>query len=366
MNSREIFLDNLRAFIILLVVILHVSINYMEEAPEWWYYLSRESSIIYTIFALLLDVFIMPTMFMLAGYFIIPSLIKHGTLSFFHSKKWRLLFPWLIGAFIGSPLISYTALVMRGENRSLFNFLKSRITENNFHQSQYWFLGVLMVFISVVFVGRKLLSKSFNLDLTKIKVGKRFFVIFYLVTTITFALLNVKFSQFYWVISIIQFRPVHIINLFIYFLLGIFIERNRWFKKNSYNPSFKIWVILFLISQTLFLKFKGYFPTGDYREIKLILLNSMLYNFYCLSAVMALLSLFNKYFNSRNSFNRRVAPLSYGVYYVHFIFLPVVYFVEKVDIPIHIKFTISLLITLILSLVFASTLKRLPLLKRMF
>lgn len=366
MNNRDIFLDNLRAYTILLVVILHVSINYMEEAPDWWYYLSRDSSIIYTIFALLLDVFVMPTMFILAGYFMIPSLLKNGSKTFLNNKKWRLLFPWLIGIFLASPLISYTALVMRGEKTSLFNFLKNRITEFNLHQSQYWFLGVLMIFISVVFLCRKLLSKSINLDFTKIKVGKRFFVFFYLITTITFALLNIKFSQFYWVVSIIQFRPVHIINLFLYFLLGIFIERNSWFKENSYTPSLKTWLILFLISQTAFLMFKDHFPLGDYQKIELIIINSMLYNFYCLSCVMTLLALFKKYFNKKQKYIKKITPLSYGVYYVHFIFLPVVYYVDKADFPVYIRFIFSLLITLMLSLIFASALKRIPILKRMF
>jgi len=40
-SNRLYFLDNLRAFVVLLVIVLHGSMTYMAYAPEWWYVLGR-------------------------------------------------------------------------------------------------------------------------------------------------------------------------------------------------------------------------------------------------------------------------------------------------------------------------------------
>ena len=35
-RPRLYFLDNLRAFVIVMVIVVHASITYMAYAPEWW------------------------------------------------------------------------------------------------------------------------------------------------------------------------------------------------------------------------------------------------------------------------------------------------------------------------------------------
>ena len=42
--SRFYFLDNLRALVIVLVVVLHGSMTYMAYAPPWWYVLDSQGS----------------------------------------------------------------------------------------------------------------------------------------------------------------------------------------------------------------------------------------------------------------------------------------------------------------------------------
>ena len=81
-SNRIYFLDNLRAFVILLVVVLHGAMTYMAYAPPWWYVLDPDNSLFFTILVLLIDVPIMLIMFFVAGYFALPSLIKRGPGSF--------------------------------------------------------------------------------------------------------------------------------------------------------------------------------------------------------------------------------------------------------------------------------------------
>jgi peptidoglycan/LPS O-acetylase OafA/YrhL len=44
-TNRIYFLDNLRAFVIVLVVVLHGSMTYMAYAPPWWYVLDSQNSL---------------------------------------------------------------------------------------------------------------------------------------------------------------------------------------------------------------------------------------------------------------------------------------------------------------------------------
>ena len=78
-RPRLVFLDNLRAAVILLVIMLHASITYMLYGPAWWYVVDPDQALGFTALVLLIDVPLMPTLFLAAGYFALPSLRRHGT-----------------------------------------------------------------------------------------------------------------------------------------------------------------------------------------------------------------------------------------------------------------------------------------------
>ena len=77
-SNRLYFFDNLRACVIVLVIVLHASITYMTYAPQWWYVLDPDNSDVFAMLVLLIDVPLMPILFFLAGYFTLPSLQKRG------------------------------------------------------------------------------------------------------------------------------------------------------------------------------------------------------------------------------------------------------------------------------------------------
>ena len=94
-NSDRIhFLGNLRAFVILLVILLHGSLTYMVNAPVWWYVVDPQSSLLFTVLVLLVDVPIMQAMFFISGYLAMPSLQKRGAAGFLKEKVVRIGIPW--------------------------------------------------------------------------------------------------------------------------------------------------------------------------------------------------------------------------------------------------------------------------------
>jgi len=95
-SKRLYFLDNLRAFVIMLVIVLHASITYMAYAPVWWYVLNPQNSLFFTMLVLLIDVPIMQIMFFISGYFAMPSLQKRGSASFLKDKCIHIGIPWVL------------------------------------------------------------------------------------------------------------------------------------------------------------------------------------------------------------------------------------------------------------------------------
>jgi len=103
---RVAFLDHIRYLMVLLVVIYHSVAAYSTVAPHWAYH--DTSFLAADIIRELLDVFMMPVLFFVAGYFALPSLEKKGLWAFLKDKIARLLVPWALAVLIFMPLVLYS------------------------------------------------------------------------------------------------------------------------------------------------------------------------------------------------------------------------------------------------------------------
>jgi glucan biosynthesis protein C len=180
-TDRVIFLDNIRYLMVLLVVMLHSALAYTNNAP--WWTVNDENSIFIDYLLGVLDVFLMPTLFFIAGYFALPSLQQKGKWLFIRVKLKRLGIPWLLGIFLLVPIINYIHLYSRGYPTTLMSlwgkfalnfeevlslytgFITSVV---KFHQHHFWFISLLLVFF-IVFAflhdgRRKLLPSFFSSD----------------------------------------------------------------------------------------------------------------------------------------------------------------------------------------------------------
>ena len=78
-TGRLYFLDNLKWFIIWLMVVFHGAMCYMAYAPDWWYVVDKANPVLSaTLFVCWADIFIMPVMFFISGYFGLMSMARHG------------------------------------------------------------------------------------------------------------------------------------------------------------------------------------------------------------------------------------------------------------------------------------------------
>lgn len=370
--SRIYFLDNLRAFVILLVVVLHGSMTYMAYAPPWWYVLDPQNSLFFTLLVLLIDVPIMLIMFFVAGYFALPSLVKRGATEFVKDKFVRVGLPWLVGALLLAPPTAYLIYYTRAVPLTFLQFWATEFWGEGYQQSVYWFLGVLFLFfllLSLVYmVSGRLQSAQRRLTQPSWKL----FVVFWVLMTLGMFLMNqispeidTWFRDWY----ILVFQPLRVPLYFGYFALGLYAQQHGWFTETGYRPCLVPWATLAVLSGLLYLGYRLFVMPATPGPALLIQLGyAILFNAFCLSALLAGAALFQQKVNRASPFWSSLALSSYGIYFIHpLILYPLAYVFVPISLPLLLKAPLVILLGLLLSwAASALVLTKVPLLQRAF
>ena len=146
-DTRLVFLDNLRTFLIFLVVLVHAGVVYESSGymVPYWLVDDPTTSDLPGLVNLILEIFIMPTFFFISGFFTPSALGRKGAWQFLKSKFRRLVLPWLIAVFTLIPFYNAIFLSSRGlaheSWQTYFHFSNSHIS-----MSWLWFLPALFLF----------------------------------------------------------------------------------------------------------------------------------------------------------------------------------------------------------------------------
>jgi fucose 4-O-acetylase-like acetyltransferase len=118
----------------------------MSKAPAWWYAKSDTTSILFTIFVIITDVFMMPILFAISGYVLSIQLknIRGPVLLINRVKK--LGIPWFICVLIFSPYLSLLMAKSLGKNLSYSEIITHYFWTDYYSQGPYWFLSLLLTF----------------------------------------------------------------------------------------------------------------------------------------------------------------------------------------------------------------------------
>ena len=115
-KDRLYCLDNLRTFLIFLVVVVHAGVVYESSGlmAPYWIVDDPSTSDLPGLLNLILDLLVMPTIFFISGYFTPSSLEKKGNWRFLKAKFRKLMLPWVIAVFTLIPLHNMIFLYSRG------------------------------------------------------------------------------------------------------------------------------------------------------------------------------------------------------------------------------------------------------------
>ncbi|NDV27543.1 acyltransferase family protein [Desulfovibrio sp. JC010] len=368
-GNRLYFIDNLRAFIIGLVVMFHAALCYMAYAPNWWYVLDPQRSFVFTVMVLLTDVFIMPVMFFCAGYFAYTSLRSKGAAHFWKDKQIRITVPWVAGVLLLGPPIAYMTYFTRNVPVSLGQFWMNDFWGKMYQQVQYWFLGILLLFFLLALLAAKIKPELVQKENQAVKPSLLLFIGFLVFTSAAFLFMSLFFSPDYWFNKtyVLSFQPVKIIGLFSYFALGIYAEKQGWFTPQGYSPRAISWTVLALVSAYCFINYRLAIPLETQTTPLLKGGYACLFNLFCLSTTMSLIAIFQKLLNRETRVWKNFAGCSYAIYYVHMYFVFwTAYFLIPYQFSVFSKFTISFVVGLVLSWITANIMKNMPVLRRIF
>lgn len=362
-------LDNLKWAVVWLMVAFHAAMCYMAYAPEWWYVVDASQPLFSaTAFVCWTDIFIMPVMFFVSGYFGLMSLAKHGTGEFWQRKLYYIVAPWIFGAMVIAPFIAYLMLASRNSPTSFREFYTSLFWGPYYQQAHYWYLGALTALYGILTAACRLFprfAQRGSASSPSLLIPAVLFALSAVSIGIISSAMHPDTWTFYGYVLVLQ--PVRIPTYIAVFFLGAWAWKTRWFTPEGYAPACPAWCTLFLLTGLLYL-WQKLFLAQTSSPALLIWTNALCQSAFTVSSLFALPAFFHSRFNRASRLSSELAATSYGVYYLHQpILFPLAWIFTTVPLSSPLKFLIVSLITLAASFAMSRfILNRLSPLRRCF
>ncbi len=320
-GSRLYYIDNLRIFLISLVVLHHLAITY--GAPGEWYYNESEAGfplvIPMAMFVASNQAFFMGMFFFISALFLVPSLLRKGTKKYLADRLIRLGIPLVVFYFLLSPLAVYVLMrFIRHENHSFWHVLKNGWGRGF---GPLWFVEALLLFTVVYLALRKILPE------VKMKFpGIPAVIATALLTGVGQFLIRV-WLPVGWSLPFTNFQLPFFLQYIVLFTFGIIAWQNNWL--NDVTPKTgRNW---FLLAQALILlvfpvmvyfggleKGAGVFMGGlRWQSFAYAVWEQLL----CVSMIFGLLGIAKIRFNRQGKTAARLSASAYGVFVIHAVVL---------------------------------------------
>jgi len=345
-KARLYYLDNLKVFLIFLVVLVHAGVVYESSGlmAPYWIVDDPSTSDLPGLVNLMLDIFVMYTFFFISGYLAPASLENKGSWHFLKARFRRIVVPWVAALFTLIPLFNMMFLYSRGLPQEgwarYFHFSNGTIS-----MSWLWFLPVLFLF-NVLYV----LLRKLNLPTARLPIGLAVAALF--VASVGYCELLSAFDLIYWTKTpLIDFQNERLLPYFLVFLLGALCYRKGILEDGRRNMKLYIticataWIpmnIYLIVLLNFFLRPGKYILSAhaDGLALWVSLYLSMLSLLYCMVATF-------KYYCRRQRRLRQVqSRLSYNVYIIHIVVMgPIAIALLHTDLPALVKYPLLALAT---------------------
>lgn len=371
MKTRIYFLDNLRTFLIFLVIVLHSAICYAPVLQSMWIVNDPSKSNGLVLFVIYIDIFVMFMMFFISGYFVPQSLKGKTTWAFIKAKFNRIMVPWIVAVFTLIPAYKFIFLYSRGlPQEEWFTYFHLFAREGGSPayfadgpaQSWLWFLPVLFLF-QILYAA---LAKT---SIFKLKISLKTAVISTFVIGLAFSMVISRLDLNGWFDSpVLHFQKERILIYFLFFLLGSLCYKLKVFETSQKSKGlFIISNIVLGISLTVFTVVAMNFfqniidPSRNIFIISEFADAMMYYGSVLLSTFSILYVLIHIFKNRVNKTSRVLGAMSknsYAVYIIHMIVIGLLsLMLLNLSIPPLVKFCIVAILSFIISNLLVSAYK---------
>lgn len=330
-NSRLFYIDNLKAFLVMLVILFHVAMTF-GSIDGWYFYEAHNSyptKYLMYYFVAVNQAFFMGLFFMLSAYFIPASYRKKGPFRFLTDKLKRLGIPLAIYILLVVPLLNYQYDIRyQGLHGSFWNFYEKTILQfKSLGAGPLWFALILLL-LSIMYVLVNLFIKKKNPEAFRkplkppgIKVISLAILILLVITFIV--RLFFPIDQWYFFLRITFLDIAHIPQYISLFFIGILCYENKWLKDITRSMGI-IFLAVFIVSILIWpiIMIAGGIKTGNFDVFfGGLTWQSLVYSAWeavvCISASIALPWVFRQKFNFGQPLVRRIAGSSFIVYLIH-------------------------------------------------
>jgi surface polysaccharide O-acyltransferase-like enzyme len=369
--SRLSFIDNIRVFLTILVILHHIMIIYAGSGSWGLYTEGRQdtlSAVLGTWFCAVNQAYFMGFFLLIAAYFVPGSYDRKGARHFLKDRLIRLGIPLLVYSWFISPL-SYAVVsyVTQGQIRPWWQYLPG-IGGAVIGNGPLWFVEVLLIF-TVVYVAWRRFFRP-NAPVPSVKTDSRFpssktLVLFgVLMAAATFVVRLVW--PMGWEFGLLNLQFPFFVQYIALFVVGLIAYRRNWLASLS-DSTGKRWLAVAIVLILMFLPMAligGALETDEPFRGGLYwqsLAYSLWESFVCIGMCIGLTYLFRRYWNRQGRLAKFLSPNAYTAYIIH---APIITFtalaLRNVDVYPLLKFGLAVLIALPLCFVLSNLIRKLP------
>ena len=373
-KKRQLYIDNIRLFVIILVVIMHLSVTY-SNMGSWYYtegrFLSGGEGTFFSFTQTFLQAFFMGFLFLIAGYFVPGAYDRKGFSLFLRNRVIRLGIPALLFMFVVDPFTEYVLLGSHTPGQGFLSFYAENITSLHILSGSgpLWFALALLAFTVVYAVVRRATGKTWGSSPRKIVPNAAVLVILVLVIALSAYLIRIRFPI---ITSVSNMMLCFFAQYIVLFIAGILAYRYDLFSKLSRSCmgllytsplwAFGVWAALMMAAQAFWRSDYALFNGGGTWQS---LIFALWESFTAVAMCAGLLVLFREYFNTQNRLTRALSSSSFSVYVFHTpIIVAITLLFQPVDWPPFIKYAVMIPICLPICFAVSYVLTKVPLLKK--
>lgn len=315
---RFTWIDNLRALMIIFVVMIHAAVTY-SGIGSWYYVENERVSVEATLFFALVQTFtqayFMSLLYMISGYFTRKSLDRKSTWKFLSGRIYRLGIPLLIYIFLLHPL----NVKMVYPDLDLVNFYKNGILELRFFSwtGPLWFVEALLIFTIIYLLLRKISLTKRKITLVPTPVNNFLLILFITV----FAFVTRLFFPIGTDVTNLQlgFFPAYLVMFF----YGINAHKQGFFTKADYRTSIRLLILSLTTGIPVWFLIMLY---GGPVKGEMLIAGGMNWSaffyalwesFICVTLIFSLTGIFLHRFNTRNRLQHFLSDNDFGVFVFH-------------------------------------------------
>jgi peptidoglycan/LPS O-acetylase OafA/YrhL len=333
-KPRIFYIDNIRIYLTVLVILHHIAVGY-GGSGAWlvyessFYPIDGLTVIIFTLFNAINQSYFMAFFFLLAGYFTPRSFEKKGTSTFSKDRLIRLGIPLVVYAAIVSPIAEFIARnYAYAQGWSFFDIIQNRIDNIIIGVDHLWFLLALLFFAGFYVVYRRLKpasssnesESSFPKDKLIIAAIVTVAIISYIIRIVS----PIGYSFFF------NFQFGHFTHYAFMFWIGILAYYGKWFDKLQSSQARRwigIAVLTVLLLPILLLVFIDLSSPVFTPFLGGLTLESLIYSFWesfaLISISIGTLYVFKTRLNRSNRVLNNMGGSAYTAYIIHAIVIVV-------------------------------------------